>query len=894
MKTKITKRLMTALLALVMLCSLALPALGEGENDSERWTGKLKIAVMSDVHYLSPDMIADTEDYTTALNSDRKIYAEGDAINDAMLDAVRADKPDVLLITGDLSKDGELECHKALAAKLKALLEELPDMKIYLINGNHDIRNENGLNFATADGKAVPATRTNPEDFKQAYDFVYGDESVIATFTPAEGTEAGGLSYVARPCEGYTFVVIDTCCYSADNTSDGEDEHETRGAINEALTEWVTEQTKAAKERGDVVIGASHHGLVPHFSMEPEIMSSYLIDDYDSIGAQWADAGMSVIFTGHMHANDISAMTTKNGNTIYDIETGSALTYPCGMRFVELRECDGDLLMNVGSTSHFGPISYTDPVSGKAETIADVTEYARERGFSADMLCTVIDVYLGGALNDLNIADSATVKWLNGKIIANLQGIVRDGVAIPITEDKTLLDVVNYLYQSHLGGEDDGNYPEYVNVGLEKVKSGEVLDELLRIVKTHAFGTIGEQIRFDSIFTDIVKDQINKLILKIANSFGNDVNYTEDLNTLIMLSGDSSRISRLPAGDTAANVYTRDGVSTLFVYESVDKARIDLSELGSNGVELWGRSAAKLGTLDVKLASGTVYDLELGESKDVCAEIEVGGEADYNAAQLRALGQKDHFIVRAIITENGEPAVRELKLAVPYKLYDEIDSLDIATWNISETGVISAKANVYDSQNGMLCLMAGSEATVVTTFPYQDVPASEWCYSDIAYVTNNELFSGTGAKAFSPYGMMTRAQFVSVIYRMEGAPDTTGLSAPFEDVSEDYWAYDAIVWGYNNGVIMGYSDAEFAPAGHVTRAQFVAMLYRYYGEPEVKSANTDFTDADSIPAYARSAAAWAVENGIVLGYDDGTFRPMLDTSRAQMAAIMHRFIESKY
>ena len=200
------------LLALIMVCTLITPALAAQDVSSDGID--LKIAVMSDTHYLSPSMIKDTQDYTDALNSDRKILTESSYVNLELLDAVREDKPDVLLVSGDLTKDGEQECHAALAKQLQQLQQDIPGLKIYVINGNHDIRNYNAKNFNTPDGKAVPATRTHPEDFKRIYDFIYSDPTVIATFTPAAGNEAGGLSYVARPVEGLTIIAMDTCRYS--------------------------------------------------------------------------------------------------------------------------------------------------------------------------------------------------------------------------------------------------------------------------------------------------------------------------------------------------------------------------------------------------------------------------------------------------------------------------------------------------------------------------------------------------------------------------------------------------------------------------------------------------------------------------------------------------------
>ena len=395
---KHTKRmgshLLSLLLAVALVLTLSVPVFAAQDTQGESDTDTLKIAVMSDDHYLSPSMIRNTEDYETALNSDRKMFSESDAILRTLLDAVREDKPDVLLLSGDLTKDGEQECHKALAKQLQQLQKEVPGMKIYVINGNHDIRNSDALNFNTPDGKAVPATRTHPEDFKQIYDFVYSDPTVIATYTPPAGKEAGGLSYVARPADGFTLVVVDTGRYSSDNTSTGEDEHETSGAISADLEQWVIAQIQEAKARGDVVLGMQHHGLVAHFDVEPTILPMYLVNGYERIAQEYADAGMSVMFTGHMHAVDIAAKTTDAGNTIYDIETGSGLTYPSPLRFVEVRRSADATVVATGTRTHFGPISYTDPLTGTAKTIDDLTEYGRAHGFSTDMLKTVAGSFI--------------------------------------------------------------------------------------------------------------------------------------------------------------------------------------------------------------------------------------------------------------------------------------------------------------------------------------------------------------------------------------------------------------------------------------------------------------------------------------------------------------------
>ena len=265
-------RLLSLLLAVVLVFTLTVPALAADKPQDMN----LRIAVMSDLHYLSPDMIADTADFEHALNSDRKLLKESSAILYEKFEQVRADKPDILLVSGDLTKDGEQECHAALAKQLQQLQQDIPGLKIYVINGNHDIRNYNAKNFNTPDGKAVPATRTHPEDFKRIYDFVYSDPTVIATFTPAAGNEAGGLSYVARPVEGLTIIAMDTCRYSKENTSNGTDEHETSGAISAELEKWVIDRKVAVmKEEGITFVTGTNVGK--------DVKASKLLKEYDRV-----------------------------------------------------------------------------------------------------------------------------------------------------------------------------------------------------------------------------------------------------------------------------------------------------------------------------------------------------------------------------------------------------------------------------------------------------------------------------------------------------------------------------------------------------------------------------------------------------------------------------------
>ena len=899
------RRFLSVLLVLVMACTLVLPALA-AEDDGGKYEKSLKIAVLSDVHYLSPTMIKDTEDFTTDLNSDRKMLSESDAINLELLEAVKKDKPDVLLISGDLTKDGELECHKVIAERLQQLEKDVPGLKVYVINGNHDVRNKHAKNFNTPDGVAVPATRTEPADFAETYDFVYSDDSVIARFTPPEGKESGQLSYVAQIADGITLVALDTCCYSADNNSKGNDEHETRGEMSPELEAWAVEQVSAAKARGDLVIGLSHHGFVPHFSMEPDILPMYLVKDYERIAAELADAGMEMVFTGHMHAQDISMLTTDNGNTMYDIETGSGLTYPSPVRFVELRETQGSMIVNVATKLHSGPITFTDPATGETRTINDITEYGRGLGFTEDMLATVAGSFIGDFLKKFVVVDDGIVAWMNERIVANIQSIVRDITNIPVTEDKNLLDAVNYIYQSHLGGEDDGNYPDWVQTGLDKIESGEILNEILRIVKSHAFGDAAASVQFDNIFTKAVKNRINKLILDIADSMGKDTNFPTDNDAVMVLGGNVS-LTTVPVscGKTVLNAPAVVTSDSLVVFPTGLMMRqlgaagktvtIDGSAAKASVLEVWGRGMTALSQaekVEFKTADGAAAfaAADIAKGSDFTVAI---GTPELNAAQKRALGsQLDSaltFVVNAAV--GGEAVNAGCTASVPYTVAAGESSNTLAAVSLGDNGAIACVAGEY-AKGAYTCSTKAGLATALIRFPFFDIPDNYWCYGDIAYAYNNELFKGTSENAFSPTVTMTRGMLVTVLWRMEGQPKAEPAS--FAD-TQGIWCSAAVDWAAANGIVKGFDEKTFAPNATITREQMAMILYRYAAYKGVDvSASADitgFADYSSVSLVAQEAMAWANAEGIING-NNNNLMPRDGATRAQVAAILHRYIET--
>ncbi|MFR7768017.1 MAG: S-layer homology domain-containing protein [Oscillospiraceae bacterium] len=859
----------------------------------------------------------DTED-SDAFNSDRKPPGSSSVLRE-MLERVRADKPDILLVSGDLTKDGEQECHAALAKQLQQLQQDVPGLKIYVINGNHDIRNYNAKNFNTADGKAVPATRTEPEDFKQIYDFVYSDPTVIATFTPAEGNKAGGLSYVARPVEGLTVIAMDTCRYSSDNTSIGDDEHETSGAISADLEKWVIEQTAAAKARGDLVIGLEHHGLVPHFDVQPTILPMYLVNGYERIAQEYADAGMSVVFTGHMHAVDIAAMTTKAGNTFYDIETGSALTYPCPIRFVDLRRStvggETNTYMSVSTKTHIGPINYTDPATGVAYVIDDLTEYARKFGFSTAMLKTVAGDFIKSFFGKYLPNDT----WPVTKIIANIDQIIDDVAAVPIAEGNNLLDFANWIYRCNLAGEDDGNYPAWVQSGVDQLKSGALLDQVLDIVAKDAFGR-GSVLftKFQGLFTKYLKSQLNDLLVKIVVSMSVDNNCPDDNDKTILLEGSNAQVRLLPVtGRSAATTqaYVQGDTATVFLTSRQLRAAtgaqsgvavtVDATDPAVGTVVLAGRSIANAcdagaAALQVKFRSGTVtLDARalaaLDLHKDVAVSLASG--ASLNAAQQRALGSQAAAatLANTSVLVDGAAAscpAGSVRAAVAVNAAD-----DLTAWSLADDGSISAVGGAYDAGQQTYAFDVVNGVTAIARFPFTDVVAGTWYYGAAAYAYNNGLFAGMTPTTFAPNATMTRAMLVSVLWRLAGAPAPKAPNT-FVDVPDGAWYTDAVTWAAENGVVSGIGGSRFDPSGFVTREQTAEILYNYaHSKGYDVSARADLTafpDAASVSGWAEEALSWANAAGLINGtVRDGQtiLDPQGSASRAQVAMILMNYVE---
>ena len=178
--------------------------------------------------------------------------------------------------------------------------------------------------------------------------------------------------------------------------------------------------------------------------------------------------------------------------------------------------------------------------------------------------------------------------------------------------------------------------------------------------------------------------------------------------------------------------------------------------------------------------------------------------------------------------------------------------------------------------------------------PFTDISEKDWFYGDVMFVYENGLMLGTSKTLFSPHETAMRGMMATILWRMEGSPVPKGKNS-FTDVEAGKWYADAITWTTENGIFAGYGKDKFCPDDPITREQLAAIFYRYADykgyDLTVKGDLDKFKDADKITDYAKTAMQWAVGSGLVKGKSGNLLDPQGTATRAEIAAMLHRFIE---
>ena len=276
-------------------------------------TSQTKVVVLSDIHVMAPELLVnDGKAFQDHITSNRKVDEFSRELFDVMVDRLKNSiKPDWLFITGDLTKDGERLSHEYVAAKLGELRQA--GIRTLIVPGNHDWGTDNALYY---DGDETrPAERASGALLEQLYgDYGLGSQSERFGTT---------LNYVTEPVEGLTVIGIDSG---------------TEGVLSSEALDWVCNKASEAFGKGQRVIALMHHALIPHITGAEKLpIAKAVISDYETVRNRLADAGVSAVFTGHLHftdnAKDFNADLTES---IYDIATGALETWPSHYRIMTL------------------------------------------------------------------------------------------------------------------------------------------------------------------------------------------------------------------------------------------------------------------------------------------------------------------------------------------------------------------------------------------------------------------------------------------------------------------------------------------------------------------------------------------------------------------------------
>ena len=242
------------------------------------------------------------------------------------------------------------------------------------------------------------------------------------------------------------------------------------------------------------------------------------------------------------------------------------------------------------------------------------------------------------------------------------------------------------------------------------------------------------------------------------------------------------------------------------------------------------------------------------------------------------------------------PSVRET-----YNAYIDLTQY-VPTWRghtfigwYSERSLMNKVSGVYLTKDmTVYALWRVDENPGTGVNPFTDVSEKDWFYGDVMFVYENGLMLGTSKTLFSPHGTATRGMMATILWRMEGSPVPKGKNS-FTDVEDGKWYADAITWTAENSIFAGYGKDKFGPDDPITREQLAAIFYRYADykgyDLTVKGNLDKFKDADKITDYAKTAMQWAVGSGLVKGKSGNLLDPQGTATRAEIAAMLHRFIE---
>ncbi|HTZ52038.1 MAG TPA: metallophosphoesterase [Spirochaetia bacterium] len=317
-----------------------------GETPAARYP-QGSFAVFSDAHLFLPELGMGQPSFEKTKYDDRKMFEHGLALLHAAIAGIRAARPAFVLVPGDLTKDGEEQVHLAMARELQALRAD--GIPVYVVPGNHDVNNPRAFRYVGNATERIP--NVTPARFAEIYrDFGYGD---------ALERDPSSLAYVAEPVPGLWLLALDACGYEL---NPGRTHEYTPGFFTPERLAWARSMLERARREGKAVIVMMHHGVVEHFPGQAKQFPEYLVRDRQPFARMLAQYGVHTVFTGHFHSQNVAgqwwapdgrevrptdaAAVPDAARFLFDLETGSLVTYPSPWRLVRI---DASQVMHVRS-----------------------------------------------------------------------------------------------------------------------------------------------------------------------------------------------------------------------------------------------------------------------------------------------------------------------------------------------------------------------------------------------------------------------------------------------------------------------------------------------------------------------------------------------------------------
>lgn len=350
----------------------------------------IKITVLTDTHYYSLKSGSGGKAYETANAKSQKLLAESGEVLASAFEQIAADKEsDILLISGDVTNNGELTAHSEFIPMLRDL--KAKGKRVYVITATHDFRKSGYTDAYDGDKTVKTPTATRDMLFDMYREF--GPDEAISVHRQS-------MSYVVQLCDGLRLFALND-----DSNLTG------KSGFSDECFEWITEQAEKARKDGQFIIAMTHHPLIAPSPIYELIGKGDMLGDYDKRLPQLADLGIQFILTGHTHIHNISAHQSDRGNVIYDIATGTVIGYPGVIRYITIDPENGLVKATTGYVNE--PESFTK--SGRK-----LTEV-----FENQLIGTIKGMIETAGKDIEKLADMATSISIKPKVIYKFGWIIK-------------------------------------------------------------------------------------------------------------------------------------------------------------------------------------------------------------------------------------------------------------------------------------------------------------------------------------------------------------------------------------------------------------------------------------------------------------------------------------